>query len=245
MKQLVLSGNRVVAHGEDCFFSAGGAVICSDTGRIFENATVANIDCELPSNIDEVGYEYHAGEFVPCAPFGKGGGNIAVVCNEDCKSIKDSGINFKYFARDWVVLFDNEREGDTYSAVRDDNKNYYYDLSLSDDLRNYGSFCVICWLGTINANGAQYIASTFNIKINNVAVGSQTAYKYSGDIDDFDGAQYAYTFFPLVLPTSESEVFVGSYALATNGAINKIRLQFSDGSSGGFKANSRIIVVAR
>lgn len=92
MKQLVLSGNRVIAHGEGGFFSAGGAVICPDTGRIFENATVVNVECELPSNIDEVGYEYHAGTFVPCAPYGKGGGNIAVLCPNDCKSIKDSGV---------------------------------------------------------------------------------------------------------------------------------------------------------
>lgn len=94
MKQLVLSGNRVLAHGEDCFLSSiGGVVFCKDTGRYFANATVANVTGETPSDIDSVGYEYHAGKFVPCAPFGKGGGNIAVVCNEDCKSIKDSGVS--------------------------------------------------------------------------------------------------------------------------------------------------------
>ena len=92
-KQLVLRGNRVLSHGEDCFLCAGGAVICPETGRTFENATVVNHPGEIPSDIDEVGYEYHAGAFVPCAPFGKGGGNIAVVCNEDCKSIKDSGVS--------------------------------------------------------------------------------------------------------------------------------------------------------
>lgn len=95
-KQLVLRGNRVLSHGEDCFLCAGGAVICPETGRTFENATVVNHPGEIPSDIDEVGYEYHAGAFVPCAPFGKGGGNIAVVCNEDCKSIKDSGINAEH-----------------------------------------------------------------------------------------------------------------------------------------------------
>ena len=97
-KQLVLRGNRVLSHGEDCFLCAGGAVICPETGRTFENATVVNHPGEIPSDIDEVGYEYHAGAFVPCAPFGKGGGNIAVVCNEDCKSIKDSGYLLPNYA---------------------------------------------------------------------------------------------------------------------------------------------------
>lgn len=93
MKQLVLSGNRVIAHGEDCFLSMGGTVICPESGRVYQNATVANTEGGLPADIDEVGYEYHAGEFVPCAPYGKGAGNLAVVCNDDCKSIKDSGIS--------------------------------------------------------------------------------------------------------------------------------------------------------
>lgn len=93
MKQLVLSGNRVIAHGEDCFLSMGGTVICPDTGRVYQNATIANIEGGIPSDIDEVGYEYHAGEFVPCAPFGKGTGNLAVFCDNDCKSLKDSGIS--------------------------------------------------------------------------------------------------------------------------------------------------------
>lgn len=92
-KQLVLSGNRVIAHGEECFLAMGGTVICPDSGRVYQNATVANIEGAIPTDIDEVGYEYHAGEFVPCAPYGKGSGNLAVVCNDDCKSIKDSGIS--------------------------------------------------------------------------------------------------------------------------------------------------------
>ena len=91
-KQLVLSGNRVIAHGEDCFLSMGGTVICPESGRVYQNATVANVD-SYPSDIGEVGYEYHAGQFVPCAPYGKGGGNLAVLCPNDCKSIKDSGID--------------------------------------------------------------------------------------------------------------------------------------------------------
>lgn len=91
-KQIVISGNRILAYGEDCFLSMGGTVICPETEKVYQNATIANVDI-LPSDIDSVGYEYHAGEFVPCAPFGKGNGNVAVVCGEDCKAIKDSGIS--------------------------------------------------------------------------------------------------------------------------------------------------------
>lgn len=89
--QLVVSGNRILAHGTNCFYSMGGTVICPETERVYQNATVVNCD-NIPSDIDLVGYEYHAGEFVPCAPFGVGDGNVAVVCGNDCKAIKDSGI---------------------------------------------------------------------------------------------------------------------------------------------------------
>ena len=80
-------------------------VICTDTGRIFENATVTIPTCEIPSDIDEVGYEYHAGEFVPCAPFGKGGGNVAVLCPNDCKSIKDSGKSAEHLGTVEVIEY--------------------------------------------------------------------------------------------------------------------------------------------
>lgn len=99
--QLVLSGNRIIAHGENCFICMGGTVICKDTGRVFQNATVAECD-GCPSDIDQVGYEYHAGEFVPCAPYGVGTGNFAVVC-DDCKTIKDSGIRLSQIGKVAVV----------------------------------------------------------------------------------------------------------------------------------------------
>lgn len=89
--QLVLKGNRVLAHGEN-FVAMGGTVVNTVTNKAYQNATIAECT-SCPSDIDEVGYEYHAGTFVPCAPYGKGGGNIAVVCNEDCKSVKDSGVS--------------------------------------------------------------------------------------------------------------------------------------------------------
>ena len=89
--QLVLSNNRIIAHGEN-FLSMGGVVINTETGIKYENATIAECNGDCPSDINEVGYEYHAGVFVPCAPFGVGDGNVAVLCNRDCKSIKDSLI---------------------------------------------------------------------------------------------------------------------------------------------------------
>lgn len=104
--QLVLSGNRVLAHGEDnSFMCMGGTVICQTTGRAFQNATVANVTGEIPSDIGDMGYEYHAGKFVPCAPFGKGGGNVAVLCPNDCKSIKDSGISLDGMTRKAVTSY--------------------------------------------------------------------------------------------------------------------------------------------
>lgn len=91
--QIVVSGNRVLAHGEN-FLAMGGTVVNTETGKVYQNATV--VECEnCPADIDKVGYEYHAGVFVPCAPYGVGLGNIAVVCNEDCKSIKDSGYDVR------------------------------------------------------------------------------------------------------------------------------------------------------
>jgi hypothetical protein len=93
----------------------GGTVICTETGRAFDNATVTNVTGAIPADIDSVGYEYHAGEFIPCAPFGKGSGNIAVVCNDDCKSIKDSGYlipnyanwKFKGSSTPFIILIGN------------------------------------------------------------------------------------------------------------------------------------------
>ena len=91
--QLVLSNNRILAHGEN-FLAMGGVVINTETGAKYENATIA--ECSgCPSDIGVVGYEYHAGRFVPCAPFGKGTGNIAVYCN-DCKTPRDSGMHIGF-----------------------------------------------------------------------------------------------------------------------------------------------------
>ena len=88
--QLVLSNNRIIAHGEN-FLAMGGVVINTETGAKYDNATIA--ECEgCPSDINEVGYEYHAGEFVPCAPYGKTDkGNVLLACKE-CATPKRSDI---------------------------------------------------------------------------------------------------------------------------------------------------------
>lgn len=111
MIQLVVSGNRIVAHGEDCFLSMGGTVVCTEPERVFQNATVVFHDGAIPSDIDTVGYEYHDGEFVPCAPFGKGTGNIAVLCGDTCKSIKDSGISVTDISKMKMVTYYGKGNG--------------------------------------------------------------------------------------------------------------------------------------
>lgn len=97
-KQIVISGTRVLAHGEDCFAVTGNTVVCTNSDKVYDNATIATVE-EIPVDIDTVGYEYHAGVFVPCAPYGIGSGNIAVVCGNDCKALKDSGIPLERFAK--------------------------------------------------------------------------------------------------------------------------------------------------
>lgn len=94
--QIVTSGNRVLAHGTG-FSVSGDTVENESTSRIYKNATITTVD-SVPDDIDSVGYEYHAGRFVPCGPFGIGKGNVAVLCNEDCKALKDSGIPMEDFA---------------------------------------------------------------------------------------------------------------------------------------------------
>ena len=112
--QLVLSGNRIIAHGEN-FLSMGGTVINTETGKTYQNATVA--ECEgCPSDIGEVGYEYHAGTFVPCAPYGKGNGTLLVAC-EECASPKNSGVKLHDVAWDLV----GEATGDLSEALTSAN----------------------------------------------------------------------------------------------------------------------------
>ena len=65
-KQLVVSGNKILARGEDCFIStSGGSVLCTVTGDVFENATVATYDCQCPVDLEAREYTFEHGEFIP------------------------------------------------------------------------------------------------------------------------------------------------------------------------------------
>lgn len=78
MTQLVISGNRVLAHGEGFVSMENDTVLSTETGTVYQNAAVC--ECEaLPADIDTVGYEYHAGVFVPAAPFGAGSGGTLLI----------------------------------------------------------------------------------------------------------------------------------------------------------------------
>lgn len=156
--QLVLSNNRIIAHGEN-FIALGGVVINTETGARYENATVA--ECEnCPSDIDKVGYEYHAGVFVPCAPFGVGNNNgyFMEVC-ESCATPRSSGIPIKkgiglanlssevtanaLKGAEFTLLWNNASPSSTFASQS---------VSISN-LSNYG-FVVICFyaLGSYNCD---------------------------------------------------------------------------------------------
>jgi hypothetical protein len=45
----------------------GGTVVCTKTGRTFQNASVVEVDCALPTDIDNGGYEYKGGCLYPCS----------------------------------------------------------------------------------------------------------------------------------------------------------------------------------
>ena len=98
--QLVLSNNRIIAHGEN-FIPVGGVIINTVNNKRYENATLAECSC-LPSDIDEVGYEYHAGVFVPCAPYGKTENGVVLLACEECATPRSSGISIKQIAK-WYV----------------------------------------------------------------------------------------------------------------------------------------------
>lgn len=127
--QLVVSGNRILAHGTNCFYSMGGTVVCPDTQKVYQNATVVICDA-LPSDIDVVGYEYHSGEFVPCAPFGKGTGSVALYCDENCKVPKDSGLSLSEFALLEVQTYEGSGQSGSSNPSRLTFKNGIPDVIL-------------------------------------------------------------------------------------------------------------------
>lgn len=113
--QLVVKGNRILSYGEACFYQIGETVFCPLRQKVFKNATIVICEDDLPADIDSVGYEYHAGKFVPCAPYGVGGGNIAVVYGEDCKVIMDSSIPCNSIMR-YSLLWENASLDSAFSA---------------------------------------------------------------------------------------------------------------------------------
>ena len=164
--QLVLCNNRVVAHGEN-FLSLGGVVINTETGAKYENATIAECEC-CPSDINEVGYEYHSGVFVPCAPYGKGNNNgyFMEVC-ETCATPRNSGIPIKGgLTREnldiFPILWENASPNANFAAQ-----------TISLDMSEYMGFFIVVeaqpnapqkqrgtFLGSNNGNTAAFVWTT-------------------------------------------------------------------------------------
>ena len=136
--QLVLSKNRIIAHGEN-FLAMGGVVINTETGAKYENATIA--ECEgCPSDINKVGYEYHAGVFVPCAPYGVGNNNgyFMEVC-ETCATPRSSGIPVKFgLGRENLSIFpliwENASPGSNFGEQT---------ITFEEDMSNFVGFIVV------------------------------------------------------------------------------------------------------
>lgn len=103
-KQIVVIGNRVVAHGTDCFADIGGAVVCLTNGKVYAGASIVECSTECPADIDTVGYEYHAGVFVKCAPFNKGDGTVAGWC-DDCKAPIDTGFPSQFLGKVYCTTY--------------------------------------------------------------------------------------------------------------------------------------------
>ena len=100
--QLVLSGKRVIGYGEN-LLATGGTVVNLDTEKVYQNATIAECEC-YPCDIDKVGYEFYNGEFIPCAPYGEGKGNVAVWCDE-CKKPLDSGLTIDLVGKVFITNY--------------------------------------------------------------------------------------------------------------------------------------------
>lgn len=140
--QLVLSGTRIVAHGEN-FLSMGGVVINTATGKKYDNCTIA--ECNgCPSDINDVGYEYRGGVFVPCAPFGKGDGKgtFMELCN-DCKTPRDSGI--KVSSLKWETIATKDVDHYVLSTL-DDPETVFADENSK--LSQYTEIALIAKSGT-------------------------------------------------------------------------------------------------
>ena len=91
----------------------GGVVINTETGARHENATLAECsDC--PSDLGTVGYEYHAGVFKPCAPYGKSSrGSVMVACHE-CATPRRSEVSIE----NGTIGFENADGNDVFKKER-------------------------------------------------------------------------------------------------------------------------------
>lgn len=151
--QLVLSNNRVIAHGEN-FLSMGGTVINTETNKKYENATV--VECNgCPSDIDSVGYEYHAGVFVPCAPYGPGNddGYVMEVC-PDCATPRRSNIPLKWFKWESLATVSGNAAGN----------NYVKPLQFPvDDLSEYAELRIVMKSGTLANNDDEACTGTIEV----------------------------------------------------------------------------------
>lgn len=90
--QLVLVRNRVVDFGSDCFVAMGGTVICEETGKKYEHATIATTSTPPPYDLGRIGYEFIEGTFVPCEPFGKTDAGYLITACDDCKTPRQTTI---------------------------------------------------------------------------------------------------------------------------------------------------------
>ena len=152
--QLVLINNRIVAHGEN-FLAMGGVVINTVTGARYDNATVA--ECSgCPSDIDEVGYEYHAGSFVPCAPYGKGKGTgyFMEVC-PDCATPRNSGLLINDINWGKVASVAGSIQS---NAAESNQQNYSFSVSNSE-LAKYSSLRYKIKAGSV-LNIARFVAGS-------------------------------------------------------------------------------------
>ncbi len=154
--QIVLSNNRIVGYGEN-FLCMGGTVINTATGAKYDNATIAECDC-VPSDIGRVGYEYHAGTFVPCAPFGKADntGYIMEVCT-NCATPRNSGVPVKNAKWETVSTLHITELLATSNAEKEKNFSYDFDIDFNAH-PGYSEYRKVIKGGTIETiNGGAYM----------------------------------------------------------------------------------------
>lgn len=160
--QIVISGNRVIAHGTG-FSVSGNTVENESTGKVYENATIATVE-SVPDDIDSAGYEYHAGRFVPCAPYGPGdkNGYVMEVCPE-CATPRNSGIPMSVLK--WETLSEVVFSEDIYSTGTSKNYTVQFPISdISEINKDYPDLRLLIKNGSIKNDDA---TTTLQIEIEN------------------------------------------------------------------------------